>query len=92
MENVTDYKYKKAKERVECIKGFYTHAMVYAIVISVLAYLNYVTTGFLWIVFPALGWGIGLLGHGMQAFGYMPFLGKDWEERKIREIMNNDEY
>lgn len=92
MENVNEYKYKKAKERVECIKGFYTHAMVYAIVIPVLAYLNYVTTSFPWIVFPALGWGIGLLGHGMQAFGYMPFLGKDWEERKIREIMNSDEF
>ncbi len=92
MENLSEYKYKKAKERVDCIKGFYSHALAYCIVIPVLAYLNYVTTSFPWVVFPALGWGIGLLGHGMQAFGYMPFLGKDWEERKIKELMNNDEF
>lgn len=92
MENLSEYKYNKAKERVECIKSFYTHAMVYAIVISVLAYLNYITTSFFWVVFPALGWGIGLLSHGMRAFEYMPFLGKDWEERKIREIMNSEEF
>lgn len=92
MENLNEYKYKRAKERVACIKGFYGNALAYAIVIPMLAYLNYVTTSFPWVIFPALGWGVGLLGHSMQAFGYFPFLGKNWEERKIRELMNSDEF
>lgn len=90
METINEYKYKKAKEKVECIKGFYSHLLAYMIVIPVLAYLNYVTTSFPWVIFPALGWGLGLTAHGLQAFGYLPFLGKDWEERKIREFMERD--
>jgi len=92
METATEYKYRKAKEHVECIRGFYNHLMVYIIVIGVLGYLNYATTSFLWVIFPALGWGIGLLAHGIQAFGYFPFLGKDWEERKIKEFMERNDY
>lgn len=92
MENTNELKYRRAQERVECIKGFYTHALVYTIVISLMAYLNYTTTSFVWVIFPALGWGIGLLSHGMKAFGYMPFLGTDWEQRKIKELMERDEF
>jgi len=91
MKNLDEYKYKKAKERVEDIKGFYIHALVYLIAISFLAYFNSISTSFPWVVFPALGWGIGLLAHGMQAYGYFPFLGKNWEERKIKEFMESDQ-
>ena len=91
MNTLNEYKYKKAKEQVEEIKGFYVHAFVYAIVIPVLAYFNYMSTNFPWVIFPALGWGLGLLAHGMQAYGYFPFLGKNWEERKIKEFMESDQ-
>lgn len=91
MENSYEYRYKRAKEHVNEIKGFYTHAMVYALVISALALLNYNTTTFPWVLFPALGWGIGLLGHGLSTFGYPFILGKDWEERKIKEFMERNE-
>jgi hypothetical protein len=37
-----------------------------------------------------LGWGIGVLFHGMKAFNYSPFLGKDWEERKLKEFMDQE--
>jgi 2TM domain len=37
-----------------------------------------------------LGWSIGLLGHGLASYRWMPFIGKDWEERKIRELMEKD--
>jgi hypothetical protein len=32
------------------------------------------------------GWGLGLVIQSFKAFGY----GSNWEERKIREIMEND--
>jgi hypothetical protein len=38
----------------------------------------------------AFYWGIGLAFHALGVFGNNVFFGKDWEERKIREIMEKD--
>jgi len=92
MENSTDYSYRRAKERVGHIKSFYMSLFAYCIVISFLTYLNLRTTRFLWVLFPALGWGMGLVSQWMSAFGYNPLFGKHWEERKINEFMNNREF
>ncbi|MGB3144018.1 MAG: 2TM domain-containing protein [Maribacter sp.] len=87
--NNQNYNYEKAKEKVAAIKSFYGNLLAYCIVIPVLAYINYRTTSFPWALFPALGWGFGLLMNGLCAFGYNPIFGKDWEERKIKEYMQN---
>jgi len=89
---IEDKRYLKAKERVEAIKGFYGNLIAYCLVIPFLAWLNYRTTDFPWVLFPALGWGIGLLTHGMEAYGYNPLWGKSWEEKKIREFMEDDTF
>lgn len=89
---IEDKRYEKAKERVEAIKGFYGNLVAYLIVIPILMYINYRTTSFAWFIFPALGWGFGLVGHGLQAFGYNPIFGKSWEERKIKEYMEDDRF
>lgn len=83
--------YIRAKKRVKAIKSFYINLTCYCIIIPTLAVVNLILTpDFLWFLFSMLGWGIGLLFHGMDAFGYNPFLGKNWEERKIREIINKN--
>ena len=87
---IEDKRYLRAKEKVEKIKGFYSNLISYLIVIPVLAYVNFRTTDFPWVIFPALGWGFGVVVHGMEAYGYNPFMGKNWEERKIREFMDNE--
>lgn len=84
--------YKKAKDRVENIKGFYGNLLAYCIVIPFLAFLNYNTTDFPWVIFPILGWGFGVTAHGMEAFGYNPLWGKKWEERRIRKYMDDDKF
>lgn len=89
---IDDKLYKKAKARVEKIKGFYGNLLAYCIVIPFLAILNYNTTDFPWVVFPILGWGFGVTAHGMEAFGYNPLLGKKWEERRIRKYMDDDRF
>ncbi len=38
----------------------------------------------------AFFWGIGLLAHGLSVFLPTMILGNDWEERKIKEIMNKE--
>lgn len=87
--NNQDFKYQKAKEKVEAIKGFYANLLAYCIVIPILVYINYRTTDFPWAIFPALGWGFGLVMKGFYVYGYHPFFGKAWEERKIKEFMQN---
>jgi hypothetical protein len=38
-----------------------------------------------------LGWGFGVIAHGLDAYGYNPILGRNWEERKIKEFMKKDD-
>ncbi len=89
---IDDKRYQKAKERVEAIKSFYGNLVSYCIVIPILVYINYRTTSFPWVIFPALGWGFGVIAHGMEAYGYNPIFGKSWEERKMREYMEDDNF
>ena len=89
---IAEKRYLKAKERVKAIKDFYSNLTAYCIVIPFLWWLNFRTTEFLWAFFPTLGWGFGLLAHGMEAYGYNPLWGKRWEERKIRELMDKDDF
>ncbi len=93
-EYIEDKRYVKAREKVEAIKSFYGNLGAYLVVIPFLAWLNWQTTSydFPWVIFPAMGWGFGVLMHGMEAYGYNPLWGKRWEERKIRELMEKDEF
>ena len=85
-------RYFKARKRVEEIKGFYGNLIAYIVVNIGLMVLNLLTSpGYLWFFWPMLGWGIGVLFHGMKVFNYMPFFGKDWEEKKIKEFMDKEE-
>ena len=89
---LADKRYQRAKERVEAIKGFYGNLLAYCIVIPFLAFLNFKTSDFPWVIFPVLGWGFGVAMHGMEAFGHNPILGKNWEERKVRDYMEDDTF
>ncbi len=89
---ISDKRYQRAKERVEAIKGFYGNLVSYCVVIPILIFINYRTTDFPWSLFPAFGWGFGLVAHGMEAHGYNPLFGKNWEERKMKEYMDDDKF
>ncbi|NNE02454.1 MAG: 2TM domain-containing protein [Eudoraea sp.] len=86
-------KYIRAKERVEKIKKFYGNLTSYVIVISGLAAINYWDNEwrYMWFLWAAFGWGIGIVFHAIGTFNLNPFFGRDWEERKIKELMNEDE-
>ncbi|WP_298486811.1 2TM domain-containing protein [uncultured Maribacter sp.] len=83
-------RYLRAKERVQEEKSFYSNLTAYCLVIPMLGLVNFYTSGFYWVVFPALGWGLGLILHAMKIFGFNLFLGRNWEERKIAEYMKDD--
>ena len=84
--------YRLAKYRIKRIKCFYGNLLAYCLVIPALALVNYNTTHFPWVLFPMAGWGFGLLMHGLEAWGYNPIWGKRWEERKVRELMEKDDF
>ncbi len=56
-----------AEKRVKARLGWYTHATLYAIVITGLALLGW-WQGRVWPIAPALGWGLGLTMHGLSVF------------------------
>ena len=95
MENFNkENKYLRAKERVDGLKKFYGNLVSYVLVISFLALINYWNNqwSYMWFLWAAFGWGIGIIFHAIGTFNLNPFFGKDWEERKIKEIMREDEH
>ena len=88
-----DNKYYRAKERVAEIKKFYSSLMMFIIFISFLAGLNYYTNEwrYPWFLWAAFGWGIGIVFQAVKAFDWNPFISRGWEERKMREFMEEDE-
>ncbi|MCR5862859.1 2TM domain-containing protein [Flavobacterium sp. J372] len=87
----TENSYYKAQKRVEEIKGFYGNLFSFILINLGLMILNLVTyPQYLWFLYPVAGWGIGVIIHAMYTFSWMPFFGADWEEKKIREIIEKE--
>jgi hypothetical protein len=82
----------RAKQQVTAIKHFYLSLVLYCIVIPILIWINHQTTSFPWAVFPALGWGFGLVAKGLAVHGINPLWGKVWEQRKIQELMRKEDF
>lgn len=91
-----EVKYHNALQRVKKIKGFYTHAIVFAVINLMIVILNiqgldqgesyFQVKNFMTFFF----WGIGLLIHGLSVFLPEMIFGQNWEERKIQELMEQD--
>jgi hypothetical protein len=92
----SEIKYLEAKKRVKRLKGFYIHLTIYILVNLLIVFINiqnlkpgesyFKFENFVTLFF----WGIGLLAHGMSIFVPQFVLGKNWEERKIRELMDKE--
>jgi hypothetical protein len=88
--------YEIAYKRVKRIKSFYTHLAVYILVNLFLVGVNYRNleigeSYFQWHNFTtAFFWGIGLVAHAFSVFAPNFILGDQWEERKIKEIMDKE--
>lgn len=89
-----EIKYQEALKRVKKIKGFYSHLMVYIVINTMIVVSNSSNSSedfWRWQTFStALFWGIGLIAHGLSVFLPSFMMGKDWEERKIKELMEKE--
>ncbi|RZS93342.1 2TM domain-containing protein [Aquimarina brevivitae] len=91
--------YERAKKKVEKEKGFYIHLTAYVIINIFLLLLNldFADRGLErlldWKLYiTPIAWGIGLLFHFLSVFGPNFIFSKDWEERKIKELMDKENF
>ncbi|MGJ8667232.1 MAG: 2TM domain-containing protein [Patiriisocius sp.] len=90
---IKDDKYYRAKERLSLIKKFYVSLSMFILFAIFLAWLNYYIDGWRhpWFLWAVGGWGLGLIFQGAKAFNWNPILGKNWEARKMKEFMEENE-
>jgi hypothetical protein len=85
-------RYNQAQKKVEEIKKFYQHLTVYVLCNPIVIVVNLMTSpGYLYFWWCLLGWGIPIVLHGLKAFDCFPFFNKEWEEQKIKEIIDREE-
>ena len=94
--------YLRAKKKVKAIKGFYNHLLIYILVnIFISAVILFglmhdnrsfsqALTNF-GVYSTWLFWGIGVFFHWMGVFGFKSVIGQNWEDRKIKEIMEKED-
>lgn len=100
MKELGKSKYNRAKKKVESIKGFYSHLTVYLVINAAILIVKFVVFKgeefdrhiplWSWLSTPVF-WGIGLFFHGLWVFSDKLGFIRNWEERKIREFMREDE-
>lgn len=73
---------RMARKRVSLRLGWIHHALIYVLVNSVLAALS-LSSGRYWAIFPIVGWGLGLLIHGITVLVALP--GGGLHERLLRQ-------
>ena len=80
-----------ALAQVRKIKRFYVHLAQYAVIMPFLALINlFSTPGYWWVIWPALGWGLGLAAHAASVFDLFPFLNGDWEKREVEKRLGRE--
>lgn len=67
MDNSRDY--VEAKRAVNAKFGFLVHLTIYLIVNIMLLGINLLTSpGYLWFMWPVMGWGIGIVFHFLAVY------------------------
>ena len=79
---------QRAKRQVAAMKGFYIHLTVFILVLAGLFLINAFGRGSWWVQWVFLGWGIGVIAHGLAVFGRAPRAVAEWEERKTKQLAN----
>lgn len=78
--------YQRAKKRIKEVKGFYGHLASYISVNAGLFLIDLISgNGLTWFYYPMIGWGIGLLSHGIKVFGTQGYLER-WEQKELQKL------
>ncbi len=77
----------QAIEYVQGLKSFYQHLLFYLFFILFFAGGIFLVHGFIptYIQFTLVGWGFGLIFHGLNAFEVVSLFGPTWERKKVEK-------
>src|SRR5690606_22268739 len=105
MEFSESTKLRKARKRLEALKGFYKHLLVYFVVDIAIFIVrgnvlelfqnqspdkNFIEWADWNILIVPICWGIGLLFHASEVFEYkFPFV-KNWEEGQLKKSIEEE--
>lgn len=90
---------EEIRKKIKVLKRFYMDVTNFAIVnaILIVIWLTFDKTGTFWPKYVLLIWGILLVlkGYRMGVFPFIfprsSFLNREWEERKVREILRKQQ-
>jgi 2TM domain len=79
---------RDAKKQIQALRAFHTHLRVFAVFISALAVVNFMTylrgATEVWVIYPFVWWGAAVALQGIAAYRGMGR--KQWEAEKFREL------
>lgn len=85
-------RYLRARARVKRLKQFYKSILSFIFVNILLVIINLITNPHhLWFYWVTIIWGAVLIVQAFNIFTIRDvFLGDEWEEKKIRKLMEKD--
>ena len=88
MATLSDSKlHELARKRVE----FRRHLLVYFVINGALWALWWITgSGYIWPIWPTVGWGIGVIFHYIFDYRYSSFLSEEEEYKKIKNELKEE--
>lgn len=97
-----EYRFERAKSKMQNLRAFYIHTVVYFIVNTVISIAKIIrnlnngetwneavfdfATIALWII-----WGVGIAFHAFSVYGLDYLLGKNWETKQLKKYMNQND-
>jgi len=79
-----------AWRRVRALRVFFSHLSVY-VVVNFILFMLMATTPFhsSWFYAVLIGWGLVIVLHCLHAYELLPWTTHDWEQRKVRELIDH---
>jgi two-component system, LytTR family, sensor kinase len=90
--------YRSARRQVRRLRSWYIHALIFTAVVGFFWLRYWFGPSFVdWGAYRhlprmplslTLGWGFGLMIHGLVVFGRIGPFSRDWEDRQIQKFMD----
>ena len=97
MDQQQEFKYQRARKRVEEIKGFRIHFTIYLAINLLIALGNGISNGSAgkpvfqyYMLFTPVIWGMGLGIHALRVFVANRVFSTTWEARQMAKFMNEE--
>jgi len=73
-------------QKVQNLKRFYNTLIRYGLTILFLLIINLIVSpDYLWVIWPALGWGLHILRKGIQVYAVSTVFDSAWEKRQVNK-------